>query len=324
MQGLKIFTLIIMSITVVISGWVYLAGMGAERTVLSNSYYRDLIAETNLTSVLHKELQEALPDMMLEGMTEDLAEELTDKEKELMRIRLQFVASAITDSFDEAWFEDQFLLVIDDVLALAKGEQQTLTAAINLEGNMKQFQNKLITRLETIPAEIREKLDIPAEQIEQMSEQILAEMDIPDQLYLADLIAENNEGISRNFKDTISYMQTIHGIYQYLPYIVFVLMLLFSCLLAGFAGGLKWFGSAVLFFSTTFLIGIQLVNAQAYPIIFAGMEGEPFFKPELLTAVINYTMARVSIIALISAAAGFIVIISGIIVGKTTQKAQTE
>lgn len=324
MRRLKIFLLILISIFVVLSGWFYLAGMSAERTVLSNSYYQDLAAETDLVSTLHQELRDSLPQMALQDITKELEADLTEQEKIFMEIGLQIITDAFLQSFDEAWLEDQLLVVTDDVLAVIKGEQQTFTAVINLRENKEQFREKLINSLETLPAELTEMLDIPTAQTEQMAEQILTEMDLPDQIYLADLIAGNGDKMPRDLKNAVSTVQTTRGTYQYLPYFIFVLMLLLSFLLAGYAGGLKWFGGAVVFFSITFLVGIQFSNTLILPVVFSEIKNELPFSPQLFYSAADYTVSSVLIIPLFTAAVGLIFIFSGIILGRANQKAQAE
>lgn len=321
MRSLKISLLVITSIIIVLCGWFFLAGMITEKTVLSNSYYRDLLAETDLSSRLHQEIQEALPEIILEVLAEELEDKLTGEENILMFTMVQLVSNAITESFDEVWLENQFILVIDDILALVKGEQQTLTAVINLHDNMEQFEENLIANLQTFSAEKMEALNIPVEQTGLVAEQILKEIDLPDQIYLADLINGNGQRIPEEIENTISYLQNIRGLYHYMPYIVFMVMLFLLFLLVGFAGGLKWFGAAVIFFSITFLIGMHLINNIIPPVIFVEMDGKLPFSPEIFAAITDFTVNRVSFIPLIITAIGLILVIFGTILGRTTRKA---
>ncbi len=319
MKGLKIFLLIIISILVVLCGWAYLAGMSAEQTVLSNSYYQGLVDETNLVSAIHEELQNTLPDMMLEGMTEDLPDGITPEEEEMMQTRLRLIVTAFTESFDTAWLEKQLLTVTDDLIALVKGEQQTLTATINLKEGKENFRNNLINAVEALPDNVREELDMQEDQVEAMADQIITEMDLPDELSLAGLLEE--DVLTAEMDDTLSTIQNYRS-YSYFSYLIFALLLLFSCLLAGLAGGLKWFGAAAMFFSVTYLLGLQLIRTVFPAMIFAGVEGEPPFSTGLLHSVIDYTVAAATFVPLVSAAVGLVMITAGLVFNKIMRKPQ--
>lgn len=317
MRALKVFLLVLISVILVVCGWLYLAGMSAERTVLSTAYYRGLVDEVGLPSAIYEELQKTLAEIMLEGIAEEMTAEEMD---EGMPEQLSIMMGALTRAFDVAWLEEQFLLVTDDILALVEGEQETLTAAIDLQEVKARFRDELIGELEALPDDKKEELDLPPEAIEMMVDKTLAELDIPDQLNLAELIAE--DGLLLQHEGVLAPLQTFQEYFRFIPYLVFALLLLFSCLLAGIVGGLKWFGAASLFFSAGFFIGLQLLRTVFLPPLLASLNGEMPVGPELLRPVAAYTIARAATVPLLCAALGLALLMGGIIYGKVQWKAQ--
>lgn len=323
-QGLKVVILTLISIFAVLTGWVYLAGLSAERTVFSSSYYHDLSNETDLTSALHEELQKTLPDIIIQNMTKELESEiegnLTDQQQIMMHAAIRFVTEALAEVFDEEWFEEHMLLITDDILASVKGEQDELSATIDLQDGKEAVRNKVITALKSLPDDLRNQLNIPENQIENIVDDILDEVDFKEQIQLADLLDQYDEGLSADLNNTISTIQTGRVIYQYIPYIIFVLLFMSCFLLAGFSGSLKWFGAATLIFSSTFLIGVRLFHTLLDPVILFKSASGLSLSPETANAVADYTVASVSIIPIISAAVGFLLLITGVIIGKANQK----
>lgn len=68
----RTLALVLVIIVSLLLGWIYLAGTVVEKTVFSPVYYRGLVVETDFAANLHEELQSALPEMMLEGMQEEM------------------------------------------------------------------------------------------------------------------------------------------------------------------------------------------------------------------------------------------------------------
>jgi len=323
-QGFKIAILTLISIFVVLTGWVYLAGLSAERTVFSSSYYHDLSSETELSSALHEELQKTLPDIIIQHMTQELESEiegnLTVQQQIIMRAAIRFVTDALAEVFDEEWFEEHYLLIVDDILAFVKGEQDELSATIDLQDSKEEVRDKIITALKSLPDELRNQLNIPENQIENIVDDALDEIDFKEQIRLTDLLDQYDEGLSADLENTVSIMQTGRVIYQFIPYIIFALLFMSCFLLAGFSGSLKWFGAAILIFSSTFLLGVRLFHVLLDPVIFFNNASGLSFSPETANAVADYTVNSISIIPIISAAVGFLLLITGVIIGKVNQK----
>lgn len=316
MRSLKIFLLSLVSILVVLNGWNYLVGMSVERTALSSSYYHEMIKETALISELNRELQQALPELIMESLAEEAGRELSEQEKEQIRPWLRLITSAAVDLIDEEWVEDKSLLLIDDALAVARGEQEYLTTSISLDEYKEELQEKLVHALKTLPSELKERLEIPPDEEEAMVQRLMAEADLPDQIYLADLIAENGQTLPEEVETAVSTLQSYRGIYLYLAYIIFVLMFISTLLLAGTAGGMKWYGAALLFSSITFMAGIRFLSTLPPATIFAAVKEELPLSPELLTAILDFTVTRLWLLPLGMSALGLAMVLAGLIISK--------
>jgi len=325
-----VFNLVLMaliSMLVVLNGWVYLAGMSVERTILSRSYYQGLAGDTAIIADIHQELESTLALIIEESVTRELEKQvgtaLTEPEKLIIRSRLQLITTALAEVFYEEWFEDQFLLVSDDLLALLTGEQENLTAVIDLGEGKDRMQEKLIASLETLPAGMRGKLSIPADRIEIMVDQFMTEINFPEKLqmvYLEDTIGNDSFA---EIEMAVSTLQRARGLYRFLPYLIFILLFICSIPVAGVTGALKWFGAATLFFSTTFLGAAWFFQQNYVPELFTGIEIENgwILSPDpVLGAAADYTFLRILTMALVCAAAGALFLVGGIVSEKYIRK----
>ena len=292
-----------------------------ERTVLNSSYYQELIDETGLASTIHAELQGALQEMIVEEVTAEMEEELdgdiSELEKEIMRNMINLVASALADTLDEEWFEDQLLIVIEDFVAVAKGEQDQFTAVIDLRESKQEIREKIIASLENLPPPVKERLDLPEGEIELFVDEMMAEMDLPNRVNVERLLEEENEDFAAEIEQSLSTMQSFRGIYLYLPYIFFALLFMCSIMLAGVAGGLKWFGASVAFFSATYLLGTRLFLELFGQIFLPRAEGEiPLLGTEMLNQVASHGVETIMIIPAISGSIGAILVLGGFLYGR--------
>ncbi|MFO7952180.1 MAG: hypothetical protein R6U91_05180 [Bacillota bacterium] len=325
MRGLKKILLLLISVIVIITGWVYLAGLCIENTMLSSSYYHDMMEETELASSLHAELKETLPDMIAKEMTTEMEKQLdntevSDFEQEVTRTMLELFTKALADTFDEDRFEDQLLLVIDDLIAFIKGEQQELTATIDIKENKEDIREKMTARIENLPPPVKERMEIPDNQTEKFVDEILTKMNLPDQIHLNEIIREENGELANELEQSISTVQSFRGIYLYLPYITFALMLMSCILLAGLSSGLKWFGAATIFFSATFLLGIHLFPEIIEQLVLPSLESELPLNEEMHQTFFVYTLNNVTLLPLISGAVGLVLLLGGWLSGALGRK----
>ncbi len=268
--GLKILGLILTSIILVITGWVYQAGMGMERTVFNTDYYRSLFQDVGLPPFLYQGLQElGIPSAAgARGSTGTTREDVTPGEAALM------------EAFSEEWMQEQFLIVIDDILAVLDGEQESLTGAIDLR-------------------EVKERLrHAPDAELQAFA------ADWPDQLLLQDVIGTET-GAWNQFQKAIFPLQQARRIFRFAPYIVFAFLFLFCLLMAGFAGALKWFGAAALVSGIPFWMILQA----------GGSLIAALFPPEItneMQPVLRHIVTSISAVSLVYAGAGLALLVVGI------------
>jgi len=324
LRGLKIFLLLCLSTILVITGWVHLAGLSMEKTVFNSSYYREVFEKTGLASSLHAELKANLPDMVADEiareMEKELANDISDFEKEVYRNMVELVTTALLDTFDEDWIEEQLFIVIDDLVAFATGEQQELVVEIDISENKQEIKEKVIDTFDNLPPPVKERLGIQEGQTSQYVEEMLSEMDLPDRIQLNELVTEGNNKSTGDLEHSLSTLQGYRGLYLYLPYLVYAISLTGSLLLAGFSGGLKWFGAAVLFFSATFLLGIQVFPGFAEQMILPGVENELPLSKEMHQSIVAYTLDQIRSLPLISGAVGIVFLAGGFISGPMLRK----
>ncbi|MCF8011034.1 MAG: hypothetical protein K9L17_01030 [Clostridiales bacterium] len=296
-MAIKKIAAALLLIVFVIGGWIYLAGMGVERTVINSPYYHGLINEVNVVKHLHEGFQSNMKQTILEQIPSEQFEYAEDKGKGFSEI----IVNSLGEAYHVEWMEKQVLKVVNDILAVVKGNQENLTAVINLETGKERFKNELSNRLEN--ANYDGKEPVP-EVIKSDAYKITEEIDIPDQINLAELTAGSSMS-----ETIITKIQTYRSYFQYLPYMFFALVLGLICLLIGISKGLKWFGSAALISGLTFLI--ILYTAQfALRSLVINFNNIPL-NSEVLLSTTEYTISQVYIVPIIYSAVGVIIFIAG-------------
>ena len=318
--------LVLISIMMVLSGWVYLAGMSLERTMLGRPFYQGLAGDTDFITNIHQELENSLTVVIEESVFSELEREvgadLTEEEEQIIGNRLQDITLGLAEVFYEEWFEEQFLVISDDMLAFLQGEQQDLTAVIDLQEGKDRMQEQLIASLETLPPEMLVKFSIPADQIDPLVDRFMAEIDFPGQIKMADLTDNIRDSDFKRAEIATSFLQSARGIYRYLPYIIFAFLFICFIIVVGFSGALKWFGALTLFYSITFLGGILFFYRYYVPGLLAGIETETglllSLEPFLHTAV-DYAALRIITFIVFCAVVGAIFLVAGMLSEKVVR-----
>lgn len=311
MKGLKIFVLVLVFLISVLSGWVYMAGMGMERTILNNDYYRDILDQGEIFSgILGQGMQQMQKDMQDQSAEEH-------REAEMPEDIMDIISAAFSEAFHEDWFAEQFLLVVDDVLAMVKGEQDGVNAVIDLEEGKERFRDELIVQFGMLPDEKLRELNLSPGGIEYAADEIAGEMDLPDKFVIEDLLEDI---INPPMEIIILNIQLYRDYFLFMPYLVFALLLIFSCLLAGFAGGLKWLGTAALISGLAFSGGVQIFRfAFIAPFIERFGEGIPV-ATETVSAFVTHTISILSVVPLVFTVAGLLLLMAGIVLGRKIKK----
>ncbi len=313
MRGLKIFSLILIAIIMIISGWVYLAVMSAEKTILSSDYYEDLFNETDLIPSVYEELTDSFVDIVFARALADMDREnraVFEEEKDLFI----YAISTYWSVLDPLWIESQLLLVVEDVLTLIRGEQQVLTAVINMDDIENSFREIMVWETVDLPMEQLEELGghtHPAV-VEARAASIARELGLSEEINLARIQAEITIPLEAEY--LLSLYQQYRHIYIYLAYLLFGILLVSMILLAKPAGGLKWFGMATIIFSLSFLLSIRVLESIVADLALTETQagGLPL-SIGLIENVFAYIAESISTIALISAAVGLAFLILGVI-----------
>ncbi len=304
--GIKIVTLVFLSLVLVLAGTLYLAGMGAERTVFSSAYYHGLMQEVNLSFHLQTMIEQSILEM-----GDDDPEGPPPQALEVM-------AEAITSALDPDWIEEHVLLVVDDALALIKGHQNYLTAVIDLEAPKERLAANLASGLESLAPDVLEEMGMDPEMIGDQAGFMVEEMDFPDRLELSELLAEG-DGLSK-VEEVVPQIQRYRGYLQIFVYAVFGAIFLACWGLAGLPGGLKWSGASVIISGVVFLCG--LMGAQGLVSIRLAEAGEIPLDPQVLVATAEYTVGRLYTVPIVYTAVGLVMLTTGIVGGKILRRKQ--
>ncbi len=355
MRNFKLVLLIFFSGLVLAIGWLYIAWMSLEQTALSSDFYRGLIRETNIAYVAHPELQNYLSAMLLNRMPDriggalleefdnDLEENAEEEEvdEETRQIWTNLIHSAVIQSYNSAWIENQVFAIVDENLPYIKGEQDSISGEIDLREIKASIHRRLIHELETLPGESLLALNIPIKTtdlhvgadtiqdfyvqiepgiVEILADEILAQMDLPDEISLDTFVAEAD--LPPQTDQAISAMNQVWELFQYWPYILLSLLFLITLLLAEPSAGLKWFGISTLIFSLTALLCLQVILYTITTllllmnnVVIAGAS----ISPALVADIAEYTISRTMNVPLTGLVVGLVMLVGGMVIGLVSQ-----
>ncbi len=188
--------------------------LSLERTIFNIEHFRKMNEELDVFPSIHESLESNLL-----GADEG-----------------EFEVPILGEIFDVDWLEDQFFLVLEDVLSYTKGERESLTAKIDFSD-----------RKDLLEEFIMEE-SLPPGEMESISGEMGEDDDFPDALYLEDLLEDEKT------KNIFSYIILVRTYSPIVSYVVLAVFLLLMLLFAGFLGGLKWFGINMFISGFIFLI----------------------------------------------------------------------
>lgn len=305
MKIFKRIVAVLALVMLVFAGWVYMASMGVERTALNSNYYRELVNEKEVIYHVHGILQENIKENITDEMSAaeeatEIPEDIEEKEAEVPEEFLELVFDSLGKAFDSEWLEEQAIIAIDDMLAFIKREQESPTAVIGLEDVKERFRQILIDRSDELgELGINEQGEPPEETVDE----ILKEMDMPDQIALAEIVGE-----SELIENIIPRIQTYRFYFLFVSYIIFALLLGLVSYTKGLSQGIKWFGITVFASGLTFLIGIHIARAVYLTPLISGVE-DFVLDPEVSSAVVRYTILRMSTVPIIFSGLGLVLLV---------------
>ncbi len=294
MKQFKVLLLVVFFVLLVVTGWVFQAGIAAERTVMSGSFYRDMIGRTGLSPFFHDALQEQLYSEVSTVLPDNLAAVVT---RVLMTV------------FDEKWVEEQTLIIIDDLLDYLKGRQGDLTAVIDLRGKKEQLKTGITGALSLIPGQLLTMMGFDPLDLEEMAARLINELPMPDELPVKQILAGQAEG--GNIFTSLDQLRRMRLVYLYLPYPLFLFLFFLIFKLTGLAGACKWFGGAVFVSGVTLSLALQLGRSYyLLPLLSAIVPGW-LPEPELLLPAARFMVDSAAAVSLYYTLLGLILMLTG-------------
>ncbi len=300
--------LVIIAITLIFFGLVHQFAIATQRTVLTPDYYRGLVKDTTFIESIHKDLQDAFPKMMLEGLLEEKEDELSDEELQLAKKRLFLFSNSLMRAFDSSWLSEQLLKGIDDAAAVIEGDQDQFLAVIDIRDRKELMKQYLIEEMKKLPEETLAELNIRPHRLETEASAFLEETDLPDLIRVSDLISQE-KGLNE-FSAMVTTSQDIQLAVYVAPLFVFALFLWLLKSLAGVSLSMKWFGSSLFISSVLFALALQFMGRVVFVRI---IEEAGFFisAVDTLTPVALYTTSRAMTAPLIYGAVGILFFLGG-------------
>lgn len=323
MKILKTLALVVLFIIFVVAGGIFLLGKGIEATLLQTSFYEKIVREAEVAPVL--------TDAILEGIEDQAGSEFeqlpAENREEMQRILEDSFSRALT----EEWAEETLLMVIDDVLSYVKGEQDELTAVIDLSERKAIIQENIQAETQAeVEAEVERQIqqrEIPAGMEDRARSQLEAEIspridtavsgmmnNIPDAISLAQLLEA--KGNSQEIKAAVNRFQQTYGYFDVISYAVLIVLAGLMLVLAGFFGGLKWVGTGMIV-TGLLRFGTLFGAEQSLPAIINN--AAPGLKTEKLNILIDPLFTQMYNITWIYAGIGLLLLLVGII-GKKSLK----
>ncbi len=316
-NALKTLALVLVCIILIVSLWVHMAALSVERTVLSSAYYRGLFTEADIPAQLHAVIEEEITGQLRFQLIADApAIEVPDEVKEILM-------GSFMHAFDQAWFERELLLVIDDFLAMVKGKQETLQAEIDLRENKRKMAEYLTANLKVFENTFGITEMFLGEGIGLNGEKLVREMSLPDRIMPAALMAGIIKEDSAQAQAMLM-LQTSRSYFLFVPYLVIAALFLLNHLLAGTYGGLKWSGAAFLVAATTFFLGLRVIEYVFVTFFVTGLRQAIPFGSDVFINAAQYTVARASTVPIIIAAIGLILLVGSTVVWRKYGKLPME
>lgn len=332
LHALKTIALMLLAVILIVTSWAYMAFLGMERTALNTSYYKHIFSETDLLPAVHGQLQDQMKENILSDMAaehekmmeeipvtesleqhEHVIEQDTEQPSEEL---MDTMMGALGRTFHVEWLERKALRVIEDSLALVKGERDGLTVVLDLGDRRERLHEELTKEMKQWPPEMLADIDIEPGDVEEGAARMVEEFDLPAQLDLSQL---GEEIITPAAAETISSVQKGRTYFLFVPYLLFAVIFILDYRLAGFYGGMKWFGAALFISGCTFLVGALAVPSLLTAVFAANMEELPL-ESATITAVVQYTAGRMALVPLIFVAMGLALLLGAIIKGKKNRE----
>ncbi len=289
-------SLVIMIFILLISvGWVYQAGLSANRTIFDQDYYEQMLNETDLSTSIHEHLQVIILEEMSDQMPDHMAAVVT-------RVLLMV--------FNEEWFEEQSIIISEDIVRYVNGEQESLQAVIDLRDEKEQLSSNLETALTVIPDQLLQMLGFDPEELNLLAGALIDDMPLPDRMPVEQLLMEQEDG--RDLLLLLSLARQFCSVYRYLTAAAFILSLLLLYLLTGPFGALKWFGTAALLSGASFYLVLQGWDIVMPVALELGLINVDLLETTVFNDIFKYSVNLITVVPFYHALFGLAVLVVGI------------
>ncbi len=226
---------IILVMTVIllgICGWFIMLDWTLSKTLLDPDFYMDLGDETGLYPRLH----DLIFDEMMAG-NQEFAPEST------------VVMRAIEETFTVEWLRNQSRGLLEKMIRFLRGGEDQLLISLDLHECRADFQESLMSGIrEFSPPQLKE-LGLT----DLMIEEFVGKIEFPSTLILAEISAAN---VTKFPVTAFLFQQTI---FRYIPYLLFVLLVVLIFIRADYLPALGWIGGSMLASGLSF-IGMYLIG----------------------------------------------------------------
>jgi hypothetical protein len=318
-KTIKLIVLILLTIVFIVYGIGFMTYSGINNTLLDQQYYRSVVGDYKISAIVHGELSDMIPPIVRDGLTG--GSPVTDPmKKAAVDSQVELISKAITDALDEAWIEDQTVMITDDVASLLNGEKGSLSAVIDLESKLDEIEQNIATSLEDFSdAELFAIFGAPRAYIPTIAEQIVGQLGLPESLVIADLVDTMAPGILDMGTGYLETMNTMFGILAWIIIIVFLIL----CMLFWKVGkGLQWFGISTILTGGLFLSITNFFSnlSRTENLIGANHESLPI-STSTLQSIVNFTFSKMNLIPILFLVGGVVLFILGLVIHKTSNKA---
>lgn len=330
MSLIRVIILIIISVFITFTGWLYLTWVGFEKTLLNKDYYRFLITETELIEPIHEAISEQLFEQVeaslvlktASGPEENggpsIEEEVLDAE-EIRSLKAELVTEALIRTFDQPWLREQLLHLIEELApAEPESESSPVDITLDMRDKKEEFRQEIIIMLELMSEEALNEIGIDIEEIDTTAALMIDNLEIPDHFNMVLILEEL--GVLEEVDEFLEAAGRLGESMRYWPYIIFLIAILLTLVFAGPEGALKWIGSVMIIFSMLFLLALNYLEA-ALSIRLPGVDSVTIiegisYPPILINMVIRNTFAEASWPSMAALFIGLVLLVGGIITGK--------
>ena len=294
MGKVKKSLVVIIFIILIIIGLVFQLSLIAGQTVLNSSYYRELVDNTQLSAFLHGAMQ---------------AELLREASALLPRNLASIAVRAISMVFDQAWVEEQFLIISEHYLDYIRGKGDSPELSLDLRQKKEELKVVIVAALEMIPGQFVDLVGLDSSDPEEFASAMLSVLPLPDTIELQQLLSQRGDS-----GKLYSYLETARlyrPYFAYLPVLLFILLFLVLRGLSGTAGALKWFGGAVLISGVTCSLALQLTRSYYIKKLASALVPGNLLDPEMFLTVSRHLIDRAAALSLYYALAGVLIMLAG-------------